>query len=329
MKVIITVGTGNSGCSAVHDFITDSTKYESPFDGHEFRIIDDPDGIINLYHNFYKNFSINNYSNSIMRFRNYVKNLTDLKMIVKKRGKKIFDKKIVNQTEKYINDITILNYGALPQFISLQTNYFKKKYLDFKKNIFNETNKNKNIFKMYLPVDEDIFFKKSKLYLAKIIKSHLKNLNSKCVVLDQSVNILNYQNIFSYFDNVKIIIVTRDPRGIFNSMKTRHSAAAPGHDLKIFCKWYEFLMKKYKNYKENVGTKFKKSVLEVKFEDFVENFDKEQNKILNFIGEKKISNKFDLSKSKYNAFKARAQLSSSEKSFIKKKLKRYLHWREN
>ena len=75
MKVIVTIGTGNSGCSAVHDFITDNTKYISPFYGHEFRVIDDPDGLINLYHNFYKNLSINNYSNSIMRFKNYIDNL--------------------------------------------------------------------------------------------------------------------------------------------------------------------------------------------------------------------------------------------------------------
>ena len=79
MKVIVTVGTGNSGCSAVHDFITHNTKYISPFDGHEFRIIDDPDGIINLYHNFYVNPSINNYSNAIMRFKNYINNISELK----------------------------------------------------------------------------------------------------------------------------------------------------------------------------------------------------------------------------------------------------------
>ena len=41
-------------------------------------MMDDPEGILNLYHNFYTNCSINNYSNAIMRFENYVENLIHL-----------------------------------------------------------------------------------------------------------------------------------------------------------------------------------------------------------------------------------------------------------
>ena len=48
MKIVITIGTGNSGCGAIHDFLIDNTKYKSPFKGQEFRMIHDPDGILNL-----------------------------------------------------------------------------------------------------------------------------------------------------------------------------------------------------------------------------------------------------------------------------------------
>ena len=325
MKLIVTIGTGNSGCSAIHDFITESTHYKSPFDDHEFRLIDDPDGIISLYHNIYKNSSINNYSNSIMRFQNYIDNLSELKMKVNKKGKRIFSKKIISLTNQYIENITTLKYEAFPQFISLQTNYFKKKYLNLKKNIFKS--KNQNSFKMYLPVEESVFFKQTKKYLNNLIKLHLKNKNSKYVILDQSVNILNYRDIFSFFDDVKVIIVTRDPRGIYNSMKSRQSAAVPGHDLKIFCKWYESIMNKYQKYKkESIEKKHKKSILEIKFENFVTNFDKEHLKILKFIDTKKISNSFNLKQSKKHAFKARKELSTFERVFIKKQLKKYLQW---
>ena len=73
MKVVITIGTGNSGCGAVHDFLIKSTKFKNPFVWHEFRMINDPDGILNLYNNFYKNCSINNSSNAVMRFKSLVK----------------------------------------------------------------------------------------------------------------------------------------------------------------------------------------------------------------------------------------------------------------
>ena len=64
MKIVVTIGTGNSGCGAIHDYLISSTKCKSPFKGQEFRMMDDPDGILNLYHNFYTNRSINNSSNS-------------------------------------------------------------------------------------------------------------------------------------------------------------------------------------------------------------------------------------------------------------------------
>ena len=52
MKIVVTIGTGNSGCGAIHDCLISSTKCKSPFKGQEFRMMDDPDGILNLYHNF-------------------------------------------------------------------------------------------------------------------------------------------------------------------------------------------------------------------------------------------------------------------------------------
>jgi len=58
----------------------------------------------------------------------------------------------------------------------------------------------------------------------------------------------------------------------------------------------------------------------------VTNFDKEHVKILKFLNTKKISNSFNLKKSKKNAFKARTELSNFERVFIKKQLKKYLQW---
>ena len=52
MKTVVTIGTGNSGCGAIQDYLIKNTNYKSPFKGQEFRMIDDPDGILNIYHNF-------------------------------------------------------------------------------------------------------------------------------------------------------------------------------------------------------------------------------------------------------------------------------------
>ena len=53
--------------------------------------------------------------------------------------------------------------------------------------------------------------------------------------------------LFCYiFDNLKIIVVTRDPRSVFYSMKFRGSYAYPGYDIEKFVKWYDEIFSKQK-----------------------------------------------------------------------------------
>lgn len=325
MKTIVTIGSGNSGSGAIHDYLIDNTKYKSPFKGKEFRLLDDPDGILNLYYNFYVNCSINNPSNAIMRFKNYVQNLTSLKMKVNDKGIKIYNRRILSLTDEYIKNITTLDYNAFPQFMAVQTNYLTKKYLNFKKKIFKIKN-NPASFKMYLPAKKEIFFKQTKLFLSKLIKLQLNNMNTNHIVLDQTLNIWNFADIFLYFNNVKIILVTRDPRGIYYSMKSRQSAAYPGYNLKLWTKWYGHLMQNFNIYKKTIDKKYRKNILEIKFEDFVNNFQRERKKILKFISAKEINYKFNINKSKFNAFKSAKKLSKFEKNYIKKELKMFLNW---
>ena len=324
MKTVITIGTGNSGCGAIQDYLIKSTKFKSPFKGQEFRMMDDPDGILNLYHNFYTNRSINNYSNAIMRFKNYIENLTDLEMNINGKNTKVYNKKLMSLTNGYIKKITTLNYNSFPQFIAIQTNLLKKKYFHYKKII--SGNKNQSFFKMYIPVDEKIFIKQSKIYINKIIKCHLKNKKIDHIVLDQALNMLNFTDIFSYFENAKVIIVTRDPRGIWNSMKSRGSLAYPHYNLKVWTAWYAQIMKQFEDYKKKIPKKYMKNILQIRFEDFVKNYENEQKKIHNFLKIKKINNNFNIKKTEFNVFKARKELSNFEKKYIKNKLSKYLQW---
>ena len=53
----------------------------------------------------------------------------------------------------------------------------------------------------------------------------------------------NSSTIF-YGNNRKVIIVSRDPRAIYSSMKKRNSLSYPGNDIKVFVKWYKNIMSK-------------------------------------------------------------------------------------
>ena len=49
-----------------------------------------------------------------------------------------------------------------------------------------------------------------------------------------------------FYDNKKIIIVDRDPRSIFWSMKRTEAFSYPGHDVETFIKWYKEIQKNLK-----------------------------------------------------------------------------------
>lgn len=326
MKTIIIIGTGYSGSSAIHDFITQNTIYKNPLEDQEFRILDDPDGILNLYNSFYKNPSVNNFTNAIIRFENYVQGLKRLKKKINDKKLKIYKNDILSITNLYIKQITKLRFSALPQFLFTQAGYLKKIQLKLKGFFFNSKKENYYGYNMYLPVEEKVFIKNTKKYILKMIKEQLVNNSSKNIILEQAINIFNFEDVFKFFDDVKIIIVTRDPRDIYYSMKSSQSRSSPCNNVKTFTKWYEFIIEKYYNYKKNINHKVKKSVLEIKFESFILDFSNEKKKLLKFIEAKEIKNKYSLKNSKKNVFISKNKLTNYEKKYIEKNLKKYLLW---
>ena len=54
MKSVIVLGSGNSGAGAIKDYLMSRDDFQSPLGDQEFRIINDPDGINDLYINFTK-----------------------------------------------------------------------------------------------------------------------------------------------------------------------------------------------------------------------------------------------------------------------------------
>ena len=176
---------------------------------------------------------------------------------------------------------------------------------------------------MRLPKNEKKFIFETNKYLLDLFKFNIKSINKKNIILDQATNFWKPEIIFKYFNNAKIILVTRDPRSIYYSMKFRGSYAYPGYDIKIFVKWYKYAMQK----REKIIKKYKTNILDVKFEKFINNMEFELLRINQFLQIKnKIVKNFNYDFSKNNVFKAKYSLSKNELNFIKKNLKKYLQW---
>ncbi len=319
-QIVTIASPGNSGGGAIHDYLLSRDDFISPFQGEEFRLIHDPYGINNLYENLYQNFSLNNSSEAFYQFKKYCLNLKNLKS--DKTNKLIYGKNFYSLSAKYLNNISLLGYKGIPQFKSISLDYkkkiafkFKKKFLGYK--IFEHGN-----YEMQIPVNENKFLSETNKFLKSLFRSNCKNLKNKNIILDQSTSFWMPEIISRYLDNYKIILVTRDPRSVFYSMKSRSSFAYPGYDLKKFVKWYDEIFKKKKlfNIKNN------KNLIHLKFEEFFkEDFCK--IKFEKFLSIPTMSTKkFDFKFTRNNIYKAKKNLSKYELKYIEKNLKDYLQW---
>ena len=172
---------------------------------------------------------------------------------------------------------------------------------------------------MVIPVEKLIFIKTAQNLINNFLDSKTKK--KKNIVIDQGINFWKPNTSSIFFFVCKIVIITRDPRSIFASMKSRKSLSYPGNNVHTFIKWYKLIMANFKNLKNN------KKIIFIKYENFILNYEKETKRLLRFLKLKKLKNKkFDINNSKKNIFKAKKILNKKELNLIEKKLKNYLQW---
>ena len=319
-QIVTVVTAGNSGGGAIHDYLLSRDEFISPFQGEEFRLIIDPYGINNLHQNLYKNFSLNNSSEAFYQFEKYCESLKNLKST--KTNKLIYGKNFLNLSLKYLQKISLIKYKGIPQFKSISLDYKKKLAFKLKKKFLGYKNFEHGNYEMQIPVNEDQFLIETKKFLNSIFNSNCKNLKRKNIILDQATNFWRPEIFSKYFDNFKVILVTRDPRSVYYSMKSRGSYAYPGYDLKKFTKWYAEILKnnKFSNIKNN------KNLIHLKFENFFKD-DFDNSKLYKFLNiPKKSVKNFDYKFTKNNIYKAKKNLSKYELRYLEKNLKNYLQW---
>lgn len=313
-KKIIIIGSGNSGSGAVFDYLCGQKCNLSFLNGKEFRLIHDPDGFNDLYINNYINFSINNSASSYNRF---------YKLIYKFVSKQKSRKKLITLVNNYLNNITELKYNALPEFYKNKLNFSDKLNFYINRIILKKKINNIDLLQMTLPVAEQKFLSLTKIFINNIIfQIHGDLTKYKNVILNQAGNYWNLDESTKYFDNKKIIVVDRDPRSIYWSMKRTNAFSYPGHDVDIFIKWYKKTQDIFnKNFKKN------KNIYTVNYENFLRNFNEEKKRINKFVGvDKNEKSNFDYKKSNLNLYKAKNNLKKIELNKIEKNLQKYLRW---
>ena len=322
---VIIASPGLSGAGLIFDYLLDRKDFVSPFKEYpdkdqqsEFRFVTDPGGLNSLYEGFYKNFSTNNCAYVFDEFNKYLKKISQLTIIENNKKKKLYNSYFFTEIKKFKKKIIKLSYYGLPQFYRLGLS--KKDRIVWRiSNRFKSAQESK-FLQMILPVDEKIFINESKKLINKILYSNVKN-KKKNMVIDQGANFWKPELSTIFYSNKKIILITRDPRSIFASMKSRKSLSYPGHNVNVFIDWYQSIISRIGSFKNS------KNVLLVKYENFIINHNNESKKLLKFLKIKKTDkNTFNIKDSKKNIYKADKVLTKKEKHLIETKLKKYLQW---
>ncbi|MAH99343.1 MAG: hypothetical protein CMA12_08445 [Euryarchaeota archaeon] len=318
---VITISAGLSGAGLIRDYLLSRKDFISPFltinEQSEFRFATDPGGLTSLYNGFYKEFSINNSAYVWDQFNIYINNLKKFSYLENGKKKFLYKKNFFREIEKFKKKIVKVTYYGLPQFYRLNFNLKKRIFWKIT-NKFKSAQESK-FFSMVIPVDEKIFITEATKLIQRLIYLNSKSKNKHCVI-DQGGNFFRPISSTKFFSNRKVVLITRDPRSIFSSMKTRQSLAYPGHNVDVFIKWYKEVMKQFENIKAN------KDIIKIKYENFLLNHEKESKRLTKFIGIKNFLSSYDLNSSKKNLFKAKEFLSKKEIKKIKQNLKKYLQW---
>lgn len=280
MKLITTTGYGATGSSVVTDLLKEFKNVKSMGD-FEFRFLQDPHGLRDLEYGLFENNNRLNTDYYIKQFIKYIKFLSKSRVYP---YEKYFNNKFKVISDEFIESIIDIKWNGYWHQDIIDEKPIKKffYYLErvYQKKILKQKDSGANFYKnkmYYARLSRDEFYKKVREYTNKLFQIMNKE-NHDFLVLDQLVPVDHNQTYLNYFDDLKIIIVDRDPRDLYLLEKYEYQEKyLPWKNVEDFIKYYK-LTREHK--KEDVAND---NVMYVHFEDFIYMYDETINKVLQFL----------------------------------------------
>lgn len=333
MKVVTCVGYYGTGSSAITDLMKEYVSVSCKSD-YEISIIYQYRGINNLYYHFIKN-PVRVVSN------NAIKEFDDLCDCLCKTGTTMnynlyFEGTLEQAKKNYINKICGESYPYIfsEDFnqLSVLKQYVHRVINKIYKIIINDKNDFKRVGSFIKPrnyylhtTDENYFFQCTKEFFIELFS---KINNKEYLMIDQLVPCSSINLCSHYFDDLKVVLVDRDPRDIYLLEKyVWHGGAAPIENIEMFCKWYHW----NRVLPGNDGS----NILRIQFEDLIFKYLDTVKRIENFIGLKSRDHReqykyFQPEISKNNC-RLWQKISGEENNlhYIERELKEYLYEEQN
>jgi hypothetical protein len=317
---IVVLGSGKSGSSAVVNYLKGRDDIEKRFPK-EFRLIQDPGGIIDLYASISDGFHMNRGSEAIKKFRqlasrygrpinaipkglDYATHVTDYQVKV----------------EGYLDRITAVKYNGMPLYEASDLPYWRAFGNQKLRKIFRKRfNKKLKAGTIYLPVDKQTFLNETRGFIDSILTGFETYNPAKKILVDQAGSFWTPVYSTQFFSECRVIVVTRDPRDVYSEY-TYKGNSYPGDGVELFCNWYKSVM----NHRSKSEWAHER-VLHIRFEEFILNHSDQVRKICDHLDiDADLNSDFDPEQSKDNVEKFRNLLSKEDQTFIENELKPFL-----
>lgn len=284
-KIITCTGYGGTGSSIITDLLKEFKNVKSLGD-FEFSLAHEVDGISDLQHAIVDDFHRNKVDEAIYRFKRLVKNL-------EKPYNIYFNNKFLEISDNYLKSLIDVRWEgfwhqhlwrksqfsrriqySIPTHIQLLLHQFFGKSTGYE---FVPSQKKSEIFLSY---GKEKFFDATHAYVDSLFHQIDIENEYDFVALDQLVPCYNLERYLKYFNNLKIIIIDRDPRDLYLLNKLYWNEGwIPSEDINVYIKWFDLIRQhqQYENW-ENPD------VIKIQFEDCIYDYENTLLKIIKFLG---------------------------------------------
>lgn len=281
-KLISCASYYGSGSSAVTDLVGEYSGVKSLTE-YEFRFLHDIDGVMDLEYHLVMNPNRHNSGHALKRFWRLSQfnagNRWD------KRYSAFLGDNYLNLTQDYVDNLVDLKFPGY-WFMDL---YERGRFIYYYKSVASKIARKlhlSNYYKM-LPKEitycahpsEEKFLELTRKYVSGIIRAANPE-NADFLMMDQLTPSSNIDRCLRYFDdNIRVVIVDRDPRDIYVLNKIVWKTTIVPTDPIDFCKWYS-----YTHGCAEGQPLDQNRVIKIQFEDLVYKYNEMVSVIEQFIG---------------------------------------------
>lgn len=290
-KIITCVGYGNTGSSAGTNFFEEFSNVKSMSNELEFHLLFGTDGIGDL-HRIIKEGNWEKTNRAINRFINFIDE-TNNSLV-----KKTFNNNYKKFALEFIDEIVSVKWKGFIQPES-QLQYHSTKHnlrYSLAKRIFEENCKKSNYKSNLYEADtwkpnyqpfanqffsfptEEVFINSTKKFITKLLEAFDPDYAAEYIIIDQFIPSTNSQQYLCYFDDIKVIIIDRDPRELYVGNKIDWGNRwIPTDSVDKYINWF-------RRTRQHRLYPLPKNVFYCQFEDLVFNYEKTSLELIKFTG---------------------------------------------